>query len=163
MEQIPLTKGKFALVDDEDFEWLNQWKWHTLLKKNGKCYAARTATSMNVKTYVLMHREILKTPAGMLTDHKDGNGLNNQRDNIRVCTNLQNCMNKRARGGISHYKGVFLVRTTKKWIAQIGMNNKAYHLGTFDTQEEAARAYDAAARIYFKEFARPNFKEVVNE
>ncbi len=153
---IALTKGKFAIVDAADYEWLSQYKWH--LVAPGKLYAGRKE---NGKT-IYMHREIMQPPPGMMIDHINGNGLDDRRANMRACTNQQNMRNLRKRcSGSSIYKGVYYDKRRRTWYARICHNSKSIHLGTFPTEIEAARAYDRAARELFGEFARLNFPEEV--
>jgi hypothetical protein len=157
MKEIPLTKGKVALVDDENFEWLNQWKWCVSI--NG--YAIRRKLK-SVKC-IHMHREIIKTPAGMDTDHINGNRLDNRLINLRICNTPENQHNSKLRkSNTSGYKGVSWHQQNKKWLAQITNNYKNTYLGCFDTPEKAAHAYDKAAKELFGEFARLNFKEKFN-
>ena len=146
MKQIPLGKsGKFALVDDADFDWLSQLKWRDSC--NG--YA-----SSGVKS-IKMHRLIMQTPKGMHTDHIDGNGLNNQRSNLRICTQSQNGMNRGAQiNSTSGNKGVF--KRGKRWKSQIKVGKKIKYLGYFASKTEAAIAYNKAALEHFGEFARLN-------
>ena len=149
---IPLTQGQFAKVDDEDFGWLSQWKWTAQATDRG-FYAMRKCN----RKLVLMHRLINQTPEGMVTDHKDGDGLNNQKGNLRTATHLQNMMNRRGkRGGTSTFKGVWLDRTQagrKKWRAGIRLNGRLKYLGRFETEHEAAAAYAAASNTHFGEFS----------
>lgn len=156
-KRIGLTQGKFALVDDDDYEWLMQWKWHY----SNTGYAVRNSPYVNGKRKTIsMHREIMKTPDYMDTDHRDLKRLNNQRYNLRVCTRSQNCQNKfRSSKNTSGYKGVVWHKKLEKWQAQIQRTKKNTHLGYFDTPEEAAYAYDVAARKRFGEFARLNFPD----
>mgnify|MGYP001616685408 CR=1 FL=1 len=155
---IPLTQGKFAIVDDEDFEYLNQHKWHAC-KRPTTWYAIRNIHKPDGKqTMIRMHREILKPPSGLETDHKDGNGLNNRRYNLRVATCSQNQQNRRKiRGRTSRFKGVYLRRYNAKWGVAITVKRKTLHLGTFVSETQAAQAYDQAARTHFGEFAHVNF------
>ncbi len=166
MKEIKLTQGKVALVDDADFEWLNQWKWYARKGVN-TFYALRNSTDDKVRITVLMHRVITgTTDAKIPCDHGDMNGLNNQRYNIRVCTHGQNQKNRTSyAGSSSKYKGVSFHKPTRKWIAQISNNCKLLYLGLFDNEIDAAKAYNEAAIIYHGEFARLNrlyFEEVTN-
>lgn len=119
MKKIPLSQGKFAIVDDEDFEFLSQWKWH--LHKDG--YAARTQWLPDTggkKKNFMMHRVLNKTPIGMHTDHINNIRLDNRRKNLRTATRAQNYMNQgKKKNTTSIYKGVSLVRETGKWRSAI--------------------------------------------
>lgn len=159
MKLIPLSQGKFTQVDDEDFEWLNQWKW-SYLKNRKTGYAVRgIAIRGTHNKMILMHREILNTPPDMESDHEDQNGLNNQRYNIRICTQSQNSMNRKKHSGnfTSKYKGVGWHKTVKKWRARIKVNNKMRELGYFDNEIDAAKFYDERAKEIHGEFAYLNF------
>jgi len=163
MREILLTKGRVALVDDEDFERVNQYKWRAVLVNN-KLYASgeyrkRDGSVGNRR----MHRFILSLPAGRipLTDHRDGNGLNNQKSNIRVATSLQNNRNARKRSdNSSGFKGVSLYKPYDKWRATIRVNGVKKHLGYFSNPKDAALAYDKAARKFFGDFALLNFNSI---
>lgn len=144
---IPLSQGKLALVDDNDFEWLSQWNW-TYDQRKHTAYAYRHVykDSQFVKT-VRMHRAILNPPPDMHIDHINGDGLDNRRCNLRICTHAQNLWNSRKREGTtSQYKGVSWQPAHECWIASIGIHGKSSHLGCFDSEEEAAIAYNYAAR-----------------
>lgn len=159
MKEIKLTQGKVALVDDEDYEWLNQCKWLAQRNRN-TYYARRYINRINGKeNKIYMHREILNVPKGKEIDHQDHNGLNCQRSNIRIATNSQNGANRKA-SGKSKYLGVsFSIRRKRQYIrSQIKTNGGVIHLGICKTEEQAARRYDAAARFFHKEFANLNFK-----
>ena len=165
MRKIKLTQGKFALVDDNDFEWLSQWKWYAA-KKSHRWYARRQCWNAELKinqgkrehTFVAMHREILNTREGLQTDHIDGNGLNNQRHNLRECTRSQNLQNQR-RTKSGGYKGVFWAEKSKKWVAQINADGVVHYLGQYVHAEAAAHEYDKLAKFLHGEFACPNFPE----
>ena len=145
----------FAQVDDADFDYLNRWKWYAV-KRDNNFYARRGFRLDNGKTKgILMHRDIVAVPDGMQVDHRDGNGLNNQRANLRVCTPSQNQMNKkRPPFGSSVYKGVRL--NQGKWEVRISKNNKRIYLGRFDTEIEAALTWNEAAKNHHGEFAYLN-------
>ena len=149
---IPLTKGLFAIVDAADYEWLSQYKW-TALVTGEKTYAIRSEKGKTI----LMHRQIMKPPKGMVVDHIDGHGVNNSRANLRTCTRQQNLCNTRPRGGRSQYKGVRYDKRRKKWIAEITHQGKKHYLGAYETEIEAAHAYDAKAKELFGPYARLNF------
>jgi hypothetical protein len=153
-KQIPLTQGKVALVDDDMYDYLMQWKWQA--KRNRKSDLWYAYRSVWKGKPVFMHRAIMNAPAGFDVDHKDNNGLNNLRSNLRICTHAQNSINQQKhKNNTSGYKCVYPVR--KRWCAKIRYNNKNVHLGMFDTPEDAARAYDAKAKELYGEFARTNF------
>ena len=161
MKQIPLTQGQFALVDDEDFEELNKFKWQAM-KDRVTYYAVRTVYDRpNKKQYaVLMHRFILGlTDPKIQGDHIDHNGLNNQRSNLRVATRKQNIRNSTGnKKAMSIYKGVTFYTKENKWVAQISINGKNKYLGIFTDEIEAAKKYDEMAKLHYGEFAYLNFK-----
>lgn len=159
-KRIPLTQGKFAIVDADKFEYLNQWKWQAV-KKFNIWYAQRSTAMVNGhRETVYMHQEILKTPNGMETDHRDGNGLNNQVNNIRICTPSQNQHNQKPQiGKSSRYKGVGWNKSDKRWQSRIKINGKTKHIGNYKDEIEAARAYDKKALEIFGEFAYLNFPD----
>jgi hypothetical protein len=155
MKKIILTKGKFALVDDEDFEWLNKFSWH--YSDNG--YAVGRTSKTSGKKCIWMHREILGTPIGMDTDHIDMNKLNNQRSNLRICSRSQNMMNtKRQQNNTTGFRGVRILRG-KSFQSYININKRRIHLGTFPDLISAAKAYDAKSKELFGEFAYLNLRK----
>jgi len=162
MKTIELTQGYEALVDDADFEWVSAHKWCANVdRRRGKVYAYRkTHGAHNKRKSLYLHREILGvTDPKVRVDHDDGNGLNNQRYNIRICSTRQNSMNQKKRrdGFSSRYKGVCWHKRDKKFYAAIKINGRSKFLGRFDSERDAAKAYDAAAREHFGDFAVCNF------
>ena len=164
MKKILLTQGKCAIVDDADYEWLNQWKW-CIQPNHGTIYVIRNERRKGRRVTVRMHREILGIEHGdkAQVDHIDGNGINNQRHNLRKCSHQQNSFNKKKRKKTtSQYHGVHQFRNTvnrktyKYWRAAIRVNGKPIFLGQFPTELLAAKAYDKAAEKYFGEFANLN-------
>lgn len=153
---IPLTQGKFAVVDDADFEWLSGWKWHTVRK--GRTHrAARNIRVKGKAEIVYMHRMILNPPPGMESDHVNGDGFDNRRANLRVCTHTQNCQNRpKRRGCSSKYTGVCWDKYHHKWRSRICVKGRLKHLGYFSDEKKAAVAYNIAASKHFGDFARPN-------
>lgn len=156
MKKISLTQGKFALVDDEDFERVNQFKWCAY-----KCYYTFYAMRGEYKNgrwrSIHMHRFILNAPKNKVTDHKDKNGLNNQKYNIRICSVGQNnCNVKKQKNSLSKYKGVMWRKSRQKWIAVINYKGKAKQVGTSDIEKECAVFYNLAARRIHGKFACPN-------
>ncbi len=158
MKEIELTQGKYAIVDDEDFEWLNSYKWHAAVMGR-HVYATRierVKTTKKRKT-VYMHREVLKPKANQLCDHIDFDGLNNTRANLRVATKEQNQIHARAqRNRTSAYKGVMKASTVGRWIALVTTKGKHTYRGTYKTEEEAATAYNEGAKKYHGEFTSLN-------
>lgn len=156
MKLIPLTQGKFAIVDDEDYlsmvkyRWCAQKNWNTF-------YAVRRSWERKWKRYkfIRMHCEILGIKG---VDHKNRNGLDNRKENLRLATHSQqkmNCVPSRGR----RFKGTQPTRGEERlpWRAKITINRKCIYLGQFKTEEEAAKAYDVKAKDVFGEFARTNF------
>ena len=154
MKEITLTQGKVSLVDEEDFEKLNQFKW---CATSGRIAYATRAVRINEKhSIVYMHREILNSKKGVQVDHINGNGLDNRKENLRPCTHAQNMCNrtnahKNNKLGI---KGVSWDKNMKKFRAQLWIGNKRIHLGFYNVMGDADSAYRIAEEKYFGEFAR---------
>ena len=157
MTMIPLTPENFAIVDPEDVAFLSRWKWQ-FRSLSGRNYAYRKTTIKGVELNIAMHREILGVAdPKVFVDHKNGNGLDNRKDNLRMATNSQNQANRqKLRGGTSRYKGVCWNAKLSRWQAGIKVNGKSFHLGLFASETDAANAYDKAARERFGEFAYTN-------
>ena len=157
MREIKLTRNQTALVSDEDYDIVNQFKWQAIIGGN-TWYACRSFRINGKKRMVQMHQFILgDNPLKLHIDHRDGNGLNNQRFNIRFCTRAQNNMNKSPQKHCrSQYKGVRWNDRNKKWQARISHDGILEGLGLFVVESDAATAYNNAALKYFGEFARLN-------
>ena len=155
-KEIQLTQGKVAIVDDDDYEYLNQFKWH-IYKQNRNNFYARTVIYLNKKRIpVVMHRLLIKCD-GYIIDHISGDGLDNRKCNIRVCTRSENPINRRVNiNNLSGYKGVSWFKPEQKWRAQIQYKKVVYHLGCFEQRIDAAKAYNEAAIKYHGEFANLN-------
>jgi hypothetical protein len=158
MKEILLTQGKVALVDDEDFDYLNQWKW-TASKHSHTIYAIRDVwqKGQNKGKRIYMHREILETPQDLEVDHKDNNGLNCQRNNIRNCTHCQNQHNqKTSKNNKTGFKGICFNKHARKYMVQLALNGKTIYGGIYANIKEAAIAYNRLAETNHGEFAKLN-------
>lgn len=161
MKIISLTKNKKALVDDSDFEFLNQYKWSVTGSEKYGFKAVRGFFCMkNGKPFrrlILMHRIITMCHEEFEVDHIDGNGLNNQKSNLRFCTHGQNMRNRTKRSvAASKYKGVHFRKDKKLWRAKMDFENKCVLDKNFKSENEAALAYNEAALKHHGEFARLN-------
>ena len=155
-KRIELSWGKFAIVDVEDFERVNSYKWCSV--RMGQVWYAQTLSPDG--SHLSMHRLITNAPKQLIVDHKDHNGLNNRRSNLRLCTQQQNIYNRRPQsGGSSRHKGVHWDKKFNQYRAKICHKSKQYHLGRFDNEDDAGRAYDRKAIELFGEFAYLNFPE----
>jgi len=153
-QQIPLTKGAFALVDDADYDWLMQYKW----RLNSKGYAIRSYYVHYQEIVLCMHRVIMDAQPGQIVDHIDGNRLNNTRANLRFVTRQQNLQYRHVfANSKTGYKGVS--RRNNRWHARIGLDGRVIHLGYYESPEFAAQIYDAAAQWLFGEYAILNFPD----
>lgn len=166
MKRIKLTQGKFALVDDADYEWLNQFKW-SAHKKNSTYYACRGYGGRKNRKHITMHQMIMKTPFGKITNHLDRNGLNNQRNNLRISTEQQGRISTKSpnRKSTSKYLGVSRFYMQKKyklkngkvvtykryqyWLAKLKRN----YLGIYKDEEDAAMAYNKEAKKQYGKLA----------
>lgn len=160
-KEIPLTQGKTTIIDDEDYPLVSQYKWYA--KNNGNTWYAVTS---HLRNNNLQMQQLLMGGSGY--DHIDGDGLNNTRKNLRKATTQQNSWNRRkmVHRNSSKYKGVQIQNNYRhkiSWIARIYVDGKQYYIGSFDTEEEAARAYDARATQLFGEFAWLNFSRIKSE
>ena len=152
MKKIKLTQSKFAIVDDEDFEYLNQFKWFAF-NSRGIYYACRGKNKKNI----FMHREIMKTVKDMVVDHKNHNGLDCRKSNMRNCTKTENMRNRKSsKNSSSKYLGVSWCKARKKWQAHIFINKKSKNLGRFIKEIEAAKRYNKFAKIIHGDFANIN-------
>lgn len=154
MKTIPLTRGLSAMVDDEDYESLAPFHWRA--QPGGQAHYAVRTSSETPRQTVRMHRQILDVLPGQDVDHRNGDGLDNQRANLRACSRSENLDNQRPRHGSSSFKGVSWVVSRSKWQAVIQPRPHREFLGYFATEVAAARAYNAAALRLFGEFARLN-------
>lgn len=151
--------GTFAIVDDADFANLSRYVW-TARAGGGTLYASRVEGPRGSQRWIHMHQAILGEMVGREIDHRDGNGLNNTRWNLRFATKAQNAQNQRRRKGsrTSAYKGVSWNTRAAIWVAQIAVNGVKKNLGQFNSEIEAAKVYDAVAAHHFGEFAALNFQ-----
>lgn len=158
MKQIPLTQNLFTIVDDCDYLVLSKYTWHTM--KNPKhIYAGRKTPMVRGKRKIIyMHRQILCLREGDSTkvDHRDGNGLNNRRHNLRCCTHGENMQNRKTQTHSSKYKGVSWNKKNRRWVSGIKFERESIHLGSYTNEKEAAKAYDKKAIELFGSFANTN-------
>lgn len=153
---IPLTQGKSMTVDTKDRAFLEQYSWYAL-KRPATWYAMTNIWKEDGrKVPVAAHTLLMQTPPGLTVDHKNRNGLDNRRANLRVCTRGENLRNKPPVVATSCFKGVSWHTESKKWLARIKVAGQIFHLGMYDSDLHAARAYDIAAREHHLEFAYLN-------
>ena len=159
--ELILPTGDHAKFDDDDWPLVRPYRWTAKIdeRKPIRIYVCATYTieGTHLGTRILMHRLIMGFPRlPCLIDHMDGDGLNNRRDNLRIATASQNAQNQIKRANAQgRYKGI--TQRNGNWRAQITVNYRKKYLGTFKTEEEAARVYDDAARLFFGPNARVNF------
>jgi len=154
MREIKLTNSDMvSIVDDGDYEVVSKHRWY--LTTGGYVISTRRINGR----YLYLHRFILNSPRGIETDHINQNKIDNRRANLRIATVSQNQANvpKRRDNITSRFKGVYWCKKDKRWKSKIGVHYKQIHLGSFLSEEEAARTYDEAALKHFGEFARVNF------
>jgi hypothetical protein len=159
--RICLGDGEFAILDPKDYYLYNCFKWSACGPNDDSLYAARILrkTEFGRIKYMYLHREIMNPPKGLLVDHRNGDSLDNRRANLRLATHSQNTQN-RGKWRIktsSRFVGVSFDKEYELWRAYIRYQEKRIHLGRFDSETDAAKAYDAAAKKYFGEFAHLNF------
>lgn len=159
MKKIPLTQGKFALVDDGDFERVSAFKWCFCNGYATRKQHIRYDGKKRIRKMVYMHRFIMETQDGLETDHRNRDKLDNRKENLRICTRNENGRNRTARGenNKSGYKGVSWSNPNRKWRVYIKVNNNNMYLGYFNDIIEAAKAYDIAAKKYHGDYANMNF------
>lgn len=164
MKEIQLTRGKVTIVDDEDFERLNQHKWWANKgnEKRPYWYALRQyrdpskGPNHGKRVLVLMHREVINAPKEVFVDHINGDRLDNRKQNLRLCTNAQNLQNqKRYKPG---YKGIYRNKDGR-WAVMIQANGVYHYLGRYKSERTAAKEYDKIAKLLHGEFANLNFPE----
>jgi hypothetical protein len=161
MKKIPLTQGKFALVDDEDYQRMRSIKWSAVKARN--TYYAVSCYRIRDKIFTQrMHRLVTEVPKGMNIDHIDRNGLNNQKSNLRTCNPPKNLWNRtkslyKGKRPTSKYKG--LTWTNGAWVVNISANNVKHYLGRYYREASAAREYDKLAKLLHGEFACLNFPD----
>jgi len=170
--RIPLTQSRYAIVDPADYPHLSRYNWR-LRRTKGKniLYAERSIRLPNGRySRILMHCQIMENinsnlrdtnderrTTNLVIDHINGNGLDNRRANLRLATVAQNAWNSKKRNSRSGYKGVWFAADKGLWRAAIVYHGRRIHIGYFKDKIAAAKAYDAAARKYYGDFAKPNF------
>jgi hypothetical protein len=159
---IPLSQGKYAIVDPDDYERISRHKWYTC-RRNRTYYAIRGQWSpiLKKRLNISMHREIIDVPEGLVADHINHNGWDNRKANLRPATPAENAQNARYPkiNTTSKYRGVWYNKKKKRWRAVIGINNTRKVIGNFRDEIDAAKAYDKAAKHFYREFAILNFPD----
>lgn len=149
--KIKLSKGQHTIIDSEDYDRVMQHRWFCT-NIRGRLYAYGYAGEKGKKKSMSMHRFIIGAKKGQITDHKNRNTLDNRKENLRLCTTVQNNTNSLRKNTVSGYKGVSHAKGDK-WHARIKVNGKYIFIGSFKDKLEAARAYNKAAKIHWGEFA----------
>jgi len=156
------TNGFRFFIDQEDETRVNQYCWYAAKKKADNTYYVVSTTA----EHILLHRMLVNATGSVEVDHENGNGLDNRKENLRIATRLQNARNRRktlivgGRKATSQYKGVMW--RGGKWVATIWYDGKSRHLGVYDSEIDAAMAYDAASEKHHGRFGRKNFPEGIN-
>jgi hypothetical protein len=159
MREVPLTRGLVAVVDDEDYHLVSVRKWHAQKPTQGRTFYARAErrSGEDGGRWFHMHRVIAGAPDGLDVDHVDGNGLNNRRSNLRLCTRQENCCNRPGnRVATSRFKGVSWSSKSQKWKSQIRIDGTLLFLGYYDSELAAACAYDSVATVAQGKYAWRN-------
>lgn len=156
MKKITLTQGYCTLVDDEDYKELSRHRWCVVMPHKERPYAGRQKPGHN-GTIIFMHRQIMGTPPGYVTNHIDGDGLNNQRRNLRICTRSQNAAHQHKVLGNVPYRGV--IQVGDYYNASFKRGDKFYYLGSWLTAKDAARAFDLGLRDHSPDYGVPNFED----
>lgn len=159
MKTIPLTLGYFTKVDDEDYEKFAKKRWFAYVNQNYKhiVRAIRSEYRDGKRTTIVLAREIMGNPKGMMVDHKNGDTLDNRKSNLRICNRAENGSNRGKQiNNKSGYKGVYWYKYTKKWKAQIKVKGKVMALGYYFNKVDAAKAYNQASLEFHGEFANIN-------
>jgi hypothetical protein len=161
--RIKLTRGKYAIVDVEDFERLNKYKWHCAHYDYAKRAISKKFGKGKRQVGIYMHKEICPAPAGMIVDHINRNSLDNRKVNLRVATQKQNIWNRRfiRKGGKTRYNGIRWDKNREKWQVRLVVNGRRESFGYYADEIEAAKAYDRVAKKYRGEYAFLNFPEEV--
>lgn len=152
MKTIQLTQGQVTIVDDDDFESVSKYKWYAQRRRN-TFYAVRHIKSGDKYINLQLHRFLMNPKTGMCVDHRDCNGLNNQRMNLRVCTHAENTRNLRhKRKNAAKYRGIYM-SSSGKYIAKVRFNYKQYNSRSFPTSDEAITAHREMIRSLHGEFS----------
>lgn len=159
-KEIECTKGKVALVDDDDYPLVSQFRWFSWVSSSGTWYARRTVTDGSGRGSASMHRTIMCPPDNLDVDHINGDGMDNRRENLRVCTTKQNCANTKLPLPKSGYRGVYYDADRRRWLAQVTINGRSKVVGRFKSPSQAAISRDLAAYELYGDFAVLNFPEL---